>query len=264
MMNAFKQMLCRLVLPIRAPLTRLACGGLVTLTLALLSTHPQAQTDPLVALQDSVRKWVATQQKVPAENVNFAPFDPRLKVQSCNAPLQMDMPFAAAETVRVRCTQPAWQLYTRISVKGAVLSAAPATPSADKPPQPVLRKVLVAATVLTRGTVLNETHVTLAEADTSAAGAPVFEQVADVMHSEVIRDLRPGSPIRSHDVRPTVLVKRGQMVLLTVGQSQGFQITARVEAMQDGRFGEQVQLKNKESGRLLTGVVKGPNTVQGI
>jgi len=149
-------------------------------------------------------------------------------------------------------------------VKGAVLSAAPATPSADKPPQPVLRKVLVAATVLTRGTVLNETHVTLAEADTSAAGAPVFEQVADVMHSEVIRDLRPGSPIRSHDVRPTVLVKRGQMVLLTVGQSQGFQITARVEAMQDGRFGEQVQLKNKESGRLLTGVVKGPNTVQGI
>jgi len=149
-------------------------------------------------------------------------------------------------------------------VKGAVLSAAHATPSADKPPQPVLRTVLVAATVLTRGTVLNETHVTLAEADTSAAGAPVFEQVADVMHSEVIRDLRPGSPIRSHDVRPTVLVKRGQMVLLTVGQPQGFQITARVEAMQDGRFGEQVQLKNKESGRLLTGVVKGPNTVQGI
>lgn len=264
MMNAFKQMLCRLVLPIRAPLTRLACGGLVTLTLALISTHPQAQTDPLTVLQDSVRKWVSSQQKVPAENVNFAPFDPRLKVQPCTTALQMDMPFPAAETVRVRCTQPAWQLYTRISLKGAVLSANPASPSAEKTPQPVLRKVLVAATLLPRGTVLNETHVVLAEADTSTAGALVFEQVADVMHAEVIRDLRPGSPIRSHDVRPTVLVKRGQMVLMTVGQAQGFQISARVEAMQDGRFGEQVQLRNKESGRLLTGVVKGPNTVQGI
>ena len=263
MMKAFKQLLCRLLTPIRAPLTRLACGGLVTLTLALLSTHPQAQTDPLLSLQDSVRRWVATQQKVPAENVNFAPFDPRLKVQACNVPLQMDMPFSAAETVRVRCTQPVWQLYTRITVQGAVLPAAVRS-TADKAPQPALRKVLVAATLLPRGTVLNETHVVLAEADTSSGGAPVFEQVADVMHSEVIRDLRPGSPIRSHDVRPTLLVKRGQMVLLTVGQPQGFQISARVEAMQDGRFGEQIQLKNKESGRTLTGVVRGPNAVQGI
>ena len=43
------------------------------------------------------------------------------------------------------------------------------------------------------------------------------EKVADVLHSEMLRDLRPGAPIRSQDVRPAVLVKRGQSVLLTVG-----------------------------------------------
>jgi flagellar basal body P-ring formation protein FlgA len=36
-----------------------------------------------------------------------------------------------------------------------------------------------------------------------------------------------------------------------------------VEAMQDGRFGEQIKLKNPESGRILSGVVKGPGTVTG-
>ena len=61
----------------------------------------------------------------------------------------------------------------------------------------------------------------------------------------------------------SVLVKRGQTVRLSVGQSQGFQITARVEALQDGRMGDKVQLKNNESGKILTGVVKGPNAVQG-
>ncbi|MFM8757087.1 MAG: flagellar basal body P-ring formation chaperone FlgA, partial [Limnohabitans sp.] len=74
---------------------------------------------------------------------------------------------------------------------------------------------------------------------------------------------RPGAPIRSQDVRPALLVRRGQMVLLTVGQG-GFMISARLEAMQDGRMGEQIQLRNRESGRIMTGVVKGPNQALGV
>ncbi|MFM8590881.1 MAG: flagella basal body P-ring formation protein FlgA [Limnohabitans sp.] len=53
------------------------------------------------------------------------------------------------------------------------------------------------------------------------------------------------------------------MVLLTVGQG-GFMISARLEAMQDGRMGEQIQLRNRESGRIMTGVVKGPNQALGV
>jgi flagella basal body P-ring formation protein FlgA len=54
------------------------------------------------------------------------------------------------------------------------------------------------------------------------------------------------------------------MVLMSVGQQQGFQISARVEAMQDGRFGEQIKLKNRDSGRELSGRVQGPNQVMGL
>lgn len=92
----------------------------------------------------------------------------------------------------------------------------------------------------------------------------VLEQASEVLHAEVVRDVRPGVPLKSVDIRPTVLVKRGQTVLMSVGQAQGFQISARVEALQDGRFGEQIKLRNRESGRELSGRVKGPNQVLGL
>jgi flagella basal body P-ring formation protein FlgA len=52
-------------------------------------------------------------------------------------------------------------------------------------------------------------------------------------------------------------------VLLSVG-SGAYQVAARVEAMQDGRLGEQIRLKNPESGRTLSGVVIGPNQLRGL
>lgn len=222
---------------------------------------PVVEASPEEELARTVKKWVSEQQKTPIESLELLPLDPRLKLQSCAVPMLLDTPFSSPENVRVRCSQPVWQLYVKVIHKqapGLQAGAAQATSSKQAP-----RKVLVATGVLPRGTVLNETHVALADADTSSVGSPAFEAVADVMHSELVRDLRPGQPVRVQDVRLTVLVKRGQTVLLSVGQSQGFQITARVEALQDGRMGEKIQLKNTESGKVLTGVVKGPNAVQG-
>ena len=90
------------------------------------------------------------------------------------------------------------------------------------------------------------------------------EDVGDALYAELLRDVPAGTPLRKTDLRPLVLVKRGQLVQLTVGKSTGFVVTAHVEALQDGRIGEQVKAKNPDSGRVLTGVVKGPNTLEGL
>jgi flagella basal body P-ring formation protein FlgA len=132
------------------------------------------------------------------------------------------------------------------------------------PKPPEKRQVLVAAVPLQRGMRLTAEHVRLAEVDAQGLPAQVLEQVSQVLHAELARDVRADTPLRSQDIRPTVLVKRGQMVLISIGQAQGFQISARVEALQDGRYGEQIKLKNRDSGRMLTGLVKGPNQVQGL
>lgn len=263
-MYVLKQMLCRWILLLGLGLSCLLCSGLLAQVQAKSKAEkPTAvEVSPEEALQKSVKKWVSEQQKTPVEALELAPLDARLKLQACAVPMVFDTPFSSAETVRVRCSQPVWQLYVKVANKMAPKSQV-TTHREPVSGKEVQRKVLVATSVLPRGTVLNETHVALADADTSNVGSPAFEAVADVLHSELVRDLRPGQPIRVQDVRLTVLVKRGQTVLLSVGQAQGFQITARVEALQDGRMGEKVQLKNSESGRILTGVVKGPNAVQG-
>jgi flagella basal body P-ring formation protein FlgA len=214
-------------------------------------------------LQAAVKNWVAQSAKVPADQVTLAPLDARVKVRSCEKALVMDQPFPSPETVRVRCSQPVWQQYVRVNLP----SKAPvshAQPKLDKPQEPPKRWVLVASMPLQRGMTLNETHVERVQVDTLGMPVNVLELASEVIYAEVVRDVRPGVPLRSHDIRPAVLVKRGQVVLLSVGQTQGFQISARVEAMQDGRFGEHIKLKNRDSGRELSGRVQGPNQVVGL
>jgi flagella basal body P-ring formation protein FlgA len=223
------------------------------------------------SMQAAVKNWVAQSRQLTPEQVTLAPMDARVKVLGCDKALNMDLPFANPETVRVRCSQPIWQHYVRVSVTpGAGPNAVAKAPDIQPPtkpeaaPVPAKRWVLVAKVPLQRGMTLNETHVLREQVDASNMPVNVLEQPSEVLHAEVVRDVRPGVPLRSQDIRPTVLVKRGQMVLLSVGQPQGFQISARVEAMQDGRFGEQIKLKNRDSGRELSGRVQGPNQVVGL
>jgi flagella basal body P-ring formation protein FlgA len=164
----------------------------------------------------------------------------------------------------VRCPKPAWQLYVRITISGQTARPATPAPSLVAALAPEQRQVLVAAVPLQRGMQLSASHVRLAEVDSPGVPVNVLEHVTQVLYAEVVRDVRPDTPLRSQDIRPTVLVKKGQMVLMSVGQASGFKISARVEAMQDGRYGEQIKLKNRESGRLLTGLVKAPNEVEGL
>lgn len=257
-MKPSMQMLCRL-------LDLVTIRGLwlgVVFCLSSWAAVAAVPATPAAALQKSVIDWVVQTQSVAPEAVVLAPLDPRLQIQSCSSPLSMDLPFASPDSIRVRCAQPAWQLFVRVSVAGRV-AVPPGQAKAESAPVEK-RQVLVAAVPLQRGMILTEAHVRLASVDTPGMPVNVLEQVSQILHSEVVRDVRPDTPLRSQDIRPTVLVKRGQMVLMSVGQAQGFQISARVEAQQDGRYGEQIKLKNRDSGRMLTGLVKGPNQVQGL
>jgi len=259
------QILCRLLDQLVA--RGLLMGCVVWLFSASSFAAPPVKTAdsgaPLQALQSAVKSWVSQARKVSADAVSLAPLDSRVKVRGCDKALSVDQPFSSAETVRVRCSQPVWQQYVRVSVAGKV-SETVAAVQPIKPPELPKRWVLVASVPLQRGMTLNETHVQRVQVDSSSMPVNVLEEASEVMHAEVVRDVRPGIPLRSHDIRPTVLVKRGQMVLLSVVQPQGFQISARVEALQDGRFGEQIKLKNRDSGRELSGRVQGPNQLVGF
>ncbi|MFM2239288.1 MAG: hypothetical protein RJA69_662 [Pseudomonadota bacterium] len=218
----------------------------------------------MVKAQESVlqqaKVWVGQNQNVPLDQLVVAPLDARLKVEACEREVRFDYPFQSRQSVRARCDAPSWQLFLQVTTRGvASVSPAPATT-----PGLVMRPVWVSPQMLKRGTVL---HPGLLQPATQALPASDTQLVADpkeVHNMELLRDWPANTPLRSYDVKPTQLVKRGQQVLVSVGEGRGFQITVRAEAQQDGLMGEQIRLKNLESGRMLSAVVSGPSSAKGI
>jgi len=218
------------------------------------------------AMFNQVKAWMSQTQGVKVEDVLIAPLDPRLQVQSCAKPLGVDLPFSSRDTVRVRCADPVWQLYLQVSVPAGSGYVSLSNGSGGATSGPVAPKtVVVPKRLIQRGMVIESDMI---EEVTPPAGLvldnSMLQSVRDALAAESVRDLSAGQPLRVSDIRRAILVKQGQLVTLTVGDKAGFLITVRVEALQDGRMGEQVKLKNTESGRQISGVVTGPSMVKGL
>jgi len=211
-------------------------------------------------LLSQVRQWVAQTQNTAPAQVDIVPLDTRVQVQQCTQPLAMDLPFASRETIRVRCAQPSWQLYLRLQQgTGGPAEVTPTSTDATATRQTVITRHLIQRGTRLQPNMLEEVMLPALGMDPNAVAS-----LQDLRYGEVVRDITAGQVLRSSDIRRAVLVKQGQSALMSVGQNSNFQITIRVEALQDGRMGEQIRLKNPDSGRLLTGTVTGPNAVRGL
>jgi flagella basal body P-ring formation protein FlgA len=240
--------------------------------LLLASVSAQAAT-PLEQMNAALTEWVGGQNAVPASSVTVVPPDPRVAVQPCASSYVFDYPFVSRDSVRVRCTKPNWQLFMKVGlVSGsAPSSSAPSSPtpaatapSAKTAPAPEFRQVVVAATNLPAGQVLQRDSLKLDRMEADKISKALYVENQGLEGQELMRAVRAGEPIRVSDLRLATLVKRGEMVLMTVGSPATFEISVKAEAMQDGRVGEQIKLRNTESGRTLSGVVTGKGTAKGL
>ncbi|MEY2801150.1 MAG: Flagella basal body P-ring formation protein FlgA precursor [Pseudomonadota bacterium] len=241
---------------------------------------PAAAT-PDQALARAVTQWIGTQHGVDPSTIRLAPLDPRLQIKPCTAGLRIDFPFASQETVRVRCESLAWQLFMRTlppapgaapvtprpvaAGVGAGSNASPnAGPNAGPEDKAAVRKVVVTTGLLQRGTRVSADQLVLMDMPAHNLPTNVLDRIDDALNAEVMRDVPNGSIVRSHDLRPALMVRRGQLVMVAAGSASGFRVVARLEALQDGRMGEQIKLKNKESGRQISAVVTGLNTADAL
>jgi flagella basal body P-ring formation protein FlgA len=208
-------------------------------------------------LQKQAQQWAATHPSFQGKPVQVVPVDPRITVQNCQQNLQFEHPFPNQPAVRVRCAQPAWQLFVNLNTGQATAPVHRAGAVA-----PVLHKVLVSKELLKRGTVITPEMFSYAEMPAAGMENQIISDTKLLKNMQLVRDLTPNTPLRSYDVKTAVLVKRGQEVQVTAGEGQGFSITMRAEALQDGGLGEQIRLKNVESGRSISGVITGPNAAK--
>jgi len=241
----------------------------VGLSLLIASGYAQAAT-PLEQMSTALTEWVGTQNSVPAASVTVTPPDTRVAVQPCGSAYLFDYPFVNRENVRVRCTKPNWQLFMKVGmVAGTAPTPASSTTATPAPatkaaPAPEFRQVVVAATNLLPGQLLQRESLKLERMEADKINKAHYQELQGLEGQELMRAVRAGEPIRISDLRPANLVKRGELVLMTVGTPATFQISVKAEAMQDGRAGEQIKLRNTESGRTLSAVVTGKGTARGL
>ncbi len=263
--------------PVASPRLSLWLAGLLA---GCLLGAPLAQAaSPQETLVAEVAKWAASQNDVPVDQVIVAPLDARVAVQPCASQYSFDYPFVNRESVRARCLKPAWQLYVKVGfaqVQQALPANTKPTTQAVQPTQatkatqatpPAVsvesRQVLVAVSNLNAGQLLQPSLFRLEKMDADKINKSHLLEATGLEGQELVRNLRAGEPIRLADMRAAIMVKRGEQVQLTLGKAGEFQISVRLEAMQDGRLGEQIKLRNAESGRVLGGVVTGKGEVKG-
>ena len=153
----------------------------------------------------------------------------------------------------------------------------PAGAALQKPPAPGARyaRDLPAGRVLAQGDIA-ETRQALVAKENIAAGRPLEKELfavrtlnvpegdrpyisefAGLEFQTATRNIPAGEPLLATDLRPAVIVYRGQPVLVTLSAAGGLEISVRAEAMEDGRLSESIRLRNPDSGKLLSGRVTG-------
>jgi len=246
---------------------------------AMTSAAHAKSASPAETMAEQVKQWLSQTHSVNSKEVTIAPLDERLKVQACAKPLNVDHPFQSKETVRVRCSEPTWQLYLQVklpnsgfvsanSSNGATNNSNVSTNNSNgatvQNPSVVPKTVVVARRLIQRGSILQPDMLEVVQASPGNADTQLLSSLKDAQNAELTRDIAAGQALRISDIRRAVMVKQGQSVMFSVGNGKEFQISIRMEAMQDGRLGEQVKLKNPESGRQVSGVVSGLNSAKGL
>jgi flagella basal body P-ring formation protein FlgA len=126
------------------------------------------------------------------------------------------------------------------------------------------RQVVVATGNLNVGQVLKPELLKLERLDAEKINRTHLFDLSGLEGSELMRPIRAGEAIRTSDLRPALLVKKGDLVTFVIGRPTEFMITVKVEALQDGRLNEQIKLRNPESGHTFSGVITGKGTAKGV
>lgn len=125
------------------------------------------------------------------------------------------------------------------------------------------RPVVVAKRNLMRGETIDSASLEVIEMDRRALPADHLTSIQGLEQGEMTGTVRAGEPLRASMLRPALMVRKGQTVMLTVARA-GIEISIQVEALEDAKLGDQVKLRNPESGKALAGLVIGRGAVRAL
>ena len=123
--------------------------------------------------------------------------------------------------------------------------------------------VVVSATNIIRGQVITRNLISKTLQPKKQIRAQTLSTFEEAVGLEATRTIRAGTPLYVSDVTAADLIRKGEKVTLVLTRG-ALTITVDTIAMEDGKIGEQVELTNAESGKVIRGIVSGRHQARGI
>lgn len=234
----------------RSRSTRFIAAGLALLLAGPVLGNPggsfQSPDSILAAARDYLEQTARAQFSGRVE-VQMGHLDPRLRLATCDRPLEAFQPAGVRNggrtSVGVRCASAAgWTIYVSADVE-------------------IFANALVTTRALPRGADLGPGDVRLVETSLAGMGTGYLRELAEVEGLATRRPLPAGTVLTPAMLKAPHIVRRGDRVTL-VGGDGPIQVEMQGEAVNDAARGERVRVRALNSQRIVEGWVVSASVVK--
>ncbi|MFN1648339.1 flagellar basal body P-ring formation chaperone FlgA [Vibrio rotiferianus] len=117
--------------------------------------------------------------------------------------------------------------------------------------------VVVANNTINRGTLISAIDLKI-ERRTLSKQDGFFTEITKVSGNEAARRIRSGQLLSQSNVETPALIEKGNEIVL-IATKDGFTATTKGIALETGYRGEQIEVQNKTSGKVVHAIVTGLN-----
>jgi len=226
--------------------TAIAAGVVLAALAAPAGAAPSRQN--LKDLTSAARHWLAASLSGASgrpPHIDIQPPDPRLQLPRCGHPHFSRLhPSARSGRIALRatCGHPAWQLYLIARVQRRI-------------------RVVIARHPLAAGQHLTRADVTRDRRNQSSLPPNAVTSLQAAVGHVLMHSLAAGSPVTGTALALPTVVRRGDRLTI-VAQGDGLSLSAAGVALENGRPGQRILVRNPSSGRILHATVTGPHRVK--
>lgn len=211
------------------------------------TVHAGQSSQSHESIAEAVKAYIAQNINLPGEyEVNLTPLDSLLNLPQCAVPLEVftttDLIKAGRTTIGVRCNAAKkWSIFTSAIIK-------------------TYQMVVVLSQPVQRGEIITRQHLAIEKREVSNLREDFVTQIEQAENKQVTRPLGTGSILSLRYIVEPKLIKRGDKVVISTTK-QDFSIRMNGVAMMDGAKGQLIQVKNQNSGRIISATVVEPGLV---
>ncbi|GLR64604.1 flagellar basal body P-ring formation chaperone FlgA [Marinospirillum insulare] len=226
-------------------MSRLALFFLILLANSLVNA--QALQD-VGELEIAANTWLDQQlsQEEGRYEARFSSLDPRLRLTACESPLVVELhgsnDLRGRLNLKVSCLDQDWFVYLGVNLARYLT-------------------VVVAKTDLPRKAKLSSPMLSLVEKDVSRVRGDYFTSLAEVTGFQLRNRLRAGDVLSSKNLLETDAVNRSEQITI-VATNGVLSVRMGGEALDSGKVGDQIRVRNLQSGRVIRALVVGRGKVE--